>query len=89
MDGLYLDTEYCSEIDTEELRALYKLSLSIMKMAEKMNLDVVAEGVETRGQLNFLVDMGCNRVQGYFFSRPVLADRLGKIAPEKKLENLA
>ncbi|MBL6945002.1 MAG: EAL domain-containing protein, partial [Rhodospirillales bacterium] len=44
---------------------------AIINMAHSMNLEVVAEGVETRDQLDFVRRNGCDLVQGYFFSKPV------------------
>ncbi|MDE1994117.1 MAG: EAL domain-containing protein [Rhizobiaceae bacterium] len=44
---------------------------TIITLARSLNLDVVAEGVETQGQADFLRDAGCDHGQGYFFSRPV------------------
>jgi EAL domain-containing protein (putative c-di-GMP-specific phosphodiesterase class I) len=45
---------------------------AIIAMAHSMNLDVVAEGIETEQQLNCLVEKGCGMGQGYFISRPIL-----------------
>jgi EAL domain-containing protein (putative c-di-GMP-specific phosphodiesterase class I) len=38
-----------------------------------MNLEVIAEGVETEGQLNYLGSHHCDAIQGYYFSRPLSA----------------
>ncbi|MBV8658557.1 MAG: EAL domain-containing protein [Burkholderiales bacterium] len=46
---------------------------AIIAMAHQLNMKVVAEGVETLAQLNFLRDKGCDEMQGYFFSPPVPA----------------
>lgn len=46
----------------------------IMELARWMNLEVVAEGVETREQLEYLRDAGCDYVQGYYFARPMPVD---------------
>ncbi|MCD2493392.1 EAL domain-containing protein [Lacrimispora sp. NSJ-141] len=51
----------------------------IMELARWMHLSVVAEGVETREQLERLLETGCDYVQGYFFARPM---------PEKDFEDL-
>lgn len=42
-------------------------------MAINMELRVIAEGVETREQLNYLNEEGCHEIQGYYLSRPVSA----------------
>jgi EAL domain-containing protein (putative c-di-GMP-specific phosphodiesterase class I) len=44
---------------------------SILSMAESLHLKVVAEGVETKEQLDLLKKMGCEEVQGYYFSKPL------------------
>jgi diguanylate cyclase (GGDEF)-like protein/PAS domain S-box-containing protein len=46
----------------------------IIALAVSMNLNVVAEGVETEQQCKLLVDLGCNLYQGYLFSHPVIAE---------------
>jgi diguanylate cyclase (GGDEF)-like protein/PAS domain S-box-containing protein len=52
---------------------------AIIAMGHALGLTVVAEGVETREQLAFLTDNGCDEVQGYLFSEPVPADSLMKL----------
>ena len=46
---------------------------SIISLAQKLDLIVVAEGVETREQQDFLVSQGCDLVQGNYISKPLLA----------------
>jgi EAL domain-containing protein (putative c-di-GMP-specific phosphodiesterase class I) len=48
---------------------------AIFNMASSLGVRTIAEGVETAGQLAFLRLQGCNEVQGYYFSRPVPADK--------------
>lgn len=50
------------------------IAKTIVAMAQALNLSTVAEGVETAEQLELLKTMGCNQIQGYFFSRPLPAD---------------
>ncbi len=50
-------------------------------------MEVVAEGVETTGQLDFLRAKACDYIQGYLFSKPVPADELGKMLGEGKTLN--
>ena len=47
------------------------IASAIIMMARQLNLNVVAEGVETQAQLDYLKNAGCNEIQGYLFSRPV------------------
>jgi hypothetical protein len=55
---------------------------AVIKLAHALSLSVVAEGVETQGQCEILLDLGCDELQGYFFARPMpAADLLGPAAP--------
>ncbi len=47
---------------------------AIISMANSLNMQVIAEGVETAGQLSFLRLQGCDEVQGYYFSKPLTAE---------------
>lgn len=53
------------------------IAISILTLAQALNLEVVAEGVETEGQLQFLLQNGCKAFQGYLFGKPVPAELLG------------
>ena len=50
------------------------IAKTIVAMAKALDLSTVAEGVETAEQLELLKTMGCDQIQGYFFSRPLPAD---------------
>jgi len=49
---------------------------TILAMSGSLGLKVVAEGVETRDQMNFLERRGCDEMQGYYFSKPLPAEQL-------------
>ncbi|PKM17646.1 MAG: hypothetical protein CVV11_16140 [Gammaproteobacteria bacterium HGW-Gammaproteobacteria-15] len=49
---------------------------TILSLAVALNLEVVAEGVETQEQLDFLIENGCKFFQGYLLSKPLLAEHL-------------
>jgi diguanylate cyclase (GGDEF)-like protein/PAS domain S-box-containing protein len=55
------------------------LVLTIITMAHSLGLEVVAEGVETQQQFEFLKNNGCDHYQGYLFSKPVPVDELGRL----------
>jgi EAL domain-containing protein (putative c-di-GMP-specific phosphodiesterase class I) len=52
------------------------ISTFIVTMANTMNLEVVAEGVETTGQLEHFLRLGCHSVQGFLFAKPMKPDSL-------------
>ena len=56
----------------------------IIDIADFLNVPVIAEGVETEGQMKALRDMGCDLVQGYYFSRPVPAEQFEEFLKEKQ-----
>lgn len=47
---------------------------TIISLAKNLGLQIIAEGVETKEQLDFLVKEGCYKIQGYYFSKPLSAD---------------
>ena len=55
---------------------------AIISLAHSMKVEVVAEGVETEAQIEFLAKLGCDTLQGYFCSPPLPAESFGKILKE-------
>ncbi|MER2511579.1 MAG: EAL domain-containing protein, partial [Nitrosomonas ureae] len=47
------------------------IATAVLALAQKLNLQVTAEGIETYDQITFLLSHGCNELQGYWFSKPV------------------
>ena len=52
------------------------ITTAIIGMARALNLEVLAEGVETEAQLSFLREQRCYEIQGYYYSRPVAVDQI-------------
>jgi EAL domain-containing protein (putative c-di-GMP-specific phosphodiesterase class I) len=50
----------------------------MIAMARKLSMKVIAEGVETEEQLEYLRSSGCHEMQGYLFSKPLPAEEFGK-----------
>lgn len=55
------------------------IASAVIAMAHSLKLDTVAEGVETQEQLAFLRERGCDTLQGYLFSRPIVAGKMGEL----------
>lgn len=60
---------------------------TIVALGKGLGLNVIAEGVETLEQLNYLQKIGCNEVQGYLFSRPVPADEMTQLLQSSEMLN--
>ena len=60
------------------------ITSAIIFMGQTLNMEVVAEGVETEEQLNFLKSQFCDEVQGFLFGRPMPGDELTKVLNSKK-----
>lgn len=69
IDALKIDRSFVSEVATDQQHAL--LAKAVISLGHSLRLKVVAEGVETAEQLDFLRHHGCDEVQGYYFSKPV------------------
>ena len=61
------------------------ITQSIIALAQNMNLNIIAEGVETVEQKEFLVQKGCSNIQGYLYSKPLSADELIKYLRNQNL----
>ncbi|MEV0458652.1 EAL domain-containing protein [Catellatospora methionotrophica] len=72
IDALKIDRSFVWQIDTD--RRSGELVRTIVLMGRNLSLDLIAEGIETPRQRDFLIRMGCGYGQGFLFSRPVPAD---------------
>ncbi|OJV65894.1 MAG: hypothetical protein BGO41_08140 [Clostridiales bacterium 38-18] len=74
IDILKIDKSFVWHIDTMPKETL--VISDIISIAHRMGKKVIAEGVETESQLAYLKSVGCDRVQGYLFSKPIPADAI-------------
>ncbi|MDH5765909.1 MAG: EAL domain-containing protein, partial [Gammaproteobacteria bacterium] len=77
INRLKIDRSFVSDITTDKNDA--DMIHSIIALGHCMKLKVLAEGVETKEQLTFLKQYGCDEVQGYYYSRPLPADELEQL----------
>ncbi|NQD37190.1 EAL domain-containing protein [Permianibacter sp. IMCC34836] len=81
-DVLKIDRSFVRDVTRDRDNAA--LAKAIIAMAHGLDMQVIAEGVETVEQRDFLLEHGCDMMQGYFFSRPLPADQF--IAMIKEIE---
>ncbi len=72
LDALKIDKQFIKNLTTSDKDAA--IATSIIQLAHNLELEVVAEGVETAEQVDTLQQLGCDIAQGYFFGRPMPAD---------------
>jgi diguanylate cyclase (GGDEF)-like protein/PAS domain S-box-containing protein len=82
IDKLKIDIAFVRDITTNPNDAA--IALAIISMAHSLKLRVIAEGVETRPQLEYLRRNRCDEIQGYFFSRPLAAAEMGALSESGK-----
>lgn len=73
IDTIKIDQLFVRESDSPSKRAIVG---AIIDMALKLHLELVAEGVETREQIDFLRASGCNVMQGYFYGKPMNIEQM-------------
>ena len=74
VDKLKIDKSFIQDIpDNEDDIAITK---AIIALGKSLNLNLIAEGVETGYQRDFLLTNGCDNIQGYFYSRPIPANEM-------------
>src|SRR5207248_2033288 len=74
VNELKIDRSFVRDVEYDD--DARSIVTAVVNLAHSLNLRVVAEGVETRRQSEFLSSMKCDELQGYFFSRPLPANEL-------------
>jgi EAL domain-containing protein (putative c-di-GMP-specific phosphodiesterase class I) len=76
-DTIKIDKSFIDDLpDSKDAGAIVT---AIITLAHSMELEVIAEGVETRAQLDFVRGLGCHATQGYVFSKPVSFDEVSAL----------
>jgi len=76
VDKLKIDRSFVKDIPENDDGNIAKL---VINLAESLGIEVIAEGTETVEQVNFMLENGCNQIQGYYFSKPISLIELNKL----------
>lgn len=91
VDYLKIDMKFTQEVETSP-RAK-KVLMGIMQIAKVLDMEVIAEGIETEYQANFMRKIGCDQGQGYYYARPMSQKDFDKLLLDddrsKALDNLS
>ena len=81
MDVIKIDMGFLGKTDHQERSKI--ILRDIVHMIQNLQMGIIVEGVETKEQLDFVTKMGCDRIQGYYYSRPIpVADYENQLAVE-------
>lgn len=80
VDILKIDMKFLSDVEVKKRSE--DILASVVEMSKKLNMPVIAEGVEKEEQVQFLKSIGCDYVQGYYFGKPMPIDDYEKLVYE-------
>ncbi len=86
VDTLKIDKSFIQDISNSSDDSA--ITSAIIAIGHSLRLSVIAEGVETKEQLDFLIDNQCDKAQGYYFSHPLSADDFTKLLKTRKIFSL-
>ncbi|ULL14574.1 EAL domain-containing protein [Paenibacillus sp. H1-7] len=82
VNTLKIDQSFIRDVTTDEDNAA--IVTALIAMSQQLKIKTLAEGVETKEQLNFLLSRGCDEIQGYIFSKPVAPEEFELMVKENK-----
>lgn len=86
IDFVKIDRSIVQTVTTEPKRA--DLVTAMISLAKNLGIKVIAEGVETREQYEYLFERGCDELQGYYISKPIAADEIGNFLRQRQTEQI-
>ena len=83
IDKLKIDQSFVRDLpyDDEDIG----ITKSVIALSKSLNLEVIAEGVETEAQKDFLIQNDCENIQGYYYSKPIPADAMQEYLKARKV----
>ncbi len=86
LDTLKIDQSFVRELTTDRNDAA--IVAAVIALGQGLNLSVVAEGVETQAQMEYLRSLNCYEMQGYLFSKPLAAEDATRFLQKHRLKSL-
>jgi diguanylate cyclase (GGDEF)-like protein len=83
IDAVKIDRSFIKELATSD--DAHAITWTIIMMCQVLNLEAVAEGVETKAQQELLIELGCDEAQGFLFGRPMPAARLERFLQQHRI----
>ena len=82
IDMVKMDQSFVNDLSAG--RGDQALVRSVVELGEALDMQIVAEGIESRAQLDHLSEMRCNVGQGYFFARPLDSDGMSEMLDDQR-----
>lgn len=86
VDILKIDMKFIEDLEVSSRAG--SVMTNVIRMAKWLNMSVVAEGVETKAQLVVLRNIGCDKVQGYYLSKPLPTEEFEKLMAGEEFEKI-
>ncbi len=86
VDILKLDMKFLQDAKNSERSS--KIITMVSRLSQALNTPMIAEGVEEKAQLDFLLDIGCHNLQGYYYSKPVPFEEFLKLLQKYEIGKL-
>lgn len=67
-DVIKFDRSFCLDLDNENIKIML---LKLVELVKTMHMDTICEGVETKENVDYLTQIGCDSIQGYYYSKPI------------------
>lgn len=77
IDKLKIDQSFVKDLPHDEEDGA--ITIAIIALAKSLKLEIIAEGIEKEEQRDFVVKQGCKKIQGYFYSRPICAEKMREL----------
>lgn len=84
LDAIKMDSEFL-RLESADYEKGVRIIESVVNMAKTMTLPIIVEGVETKKQCEFLMELGCRYIQGYYFYKPLSCEDFEKVVEQKDM----